>query len=310
MRGMRYWVKLGGLAVSMGVLAACGPTTTATNTVPAAATTAATTRAATTTTGAAVTTARTTTAAPAGTTRTAAPATATRPASPLAGTAVRPGSPTATRVGSPTVVRTGSPTTGAVPPNLAVLNLQRLDSSRQAWNFAGFTVGGFSGNLSPVYEYNSGNQKVTASAGGTSIEAYLVGGNFFVQNPLGGGYIQADSSNPLAAPVQALFAAPNAILTNLIPASANFTRAGTETVNGQQTTKYTANVELANLGFVNPALQGQRGTAATQVWVDNSRGYIVALESNITGTGVDANTRARLDVTNVGQVPPITVPGR
>lgn len=298
-------------ALVAGLLAACGPTTTATTTVPAAATTAATTRAASPTT-AVVTTARmptattataTGTTAPAATTRAATPATATRPAAPPAGTATRSGSPPASAA-----TRTASPAGGAVLPNQAAINLRQLDSSRQAWTLDGFTIAGLSGEFRPVYEYHGGDRKVTiAPAGAPALEAYEVGGTIYVPNPLGGA-VQADAANPLGATARGLFGTPRTILDFLIPASANYTRVGTEMVNGQQTTKYTANVAVADLGFVSPALQGQRGTAATQVWVDNSRGYIVALESDIRAETANAAAKVRLDTTAVGQVPPITVP--
>lgn len=286
MRSMREYLKVGGLLVGLGALVACGGGTAPTNTTgPAAATTA---RAA-------------TTAAAATVTRAATPATATRAASPAA---------TATRAASPaagTATRVGSPTAGAVAPGQAYQNLLRLDNYRQSWAFTGFTFSGLSGDLRPVYEFNGGNQKVTASAAGQTTDAYQVGGKIYVRNPLGG-YVETDAANPLAAPAQALFDTPKTILTNLLPANATFTPAGAETVNGRQATRYTGNVTLADLGFVNPAMRGQRGTAATQVWVDNQQGYIVALEADIRAEAAGTSAKARLDVTDVGQVPPISVP--
>lgn len=280
MRGMRDYLKVGGLLVGLGALVACGGGTTATNTTgPAAATTAAA----------------------ATVTRAATPATVTRAASPAA---------TATRAGSPaagTATRTGSPTAGAVAPGQAYQNLLRLDNYRQSWAFTGFTFAGLSGDLRPVYDVNGGNQKVTASAAGQTTDAYQVGGKIYVQNPLGG-YVETDAANPLAAPAQALFDTPKTILTNLLPATATFTPSGAETVNGRQATRYIGNVALADLGFVNPAMRGQRGTAATQVWVDNQQGYIVALEADIRAEAAGTSAKARLDVTDVGQVPPIGVP--
>ncbi|CAA9574062.1 MAG: hypothetical protein AVDCRST_MAG18-2333 [uncultured Thermomicrobiales bacterium] len=303
MQKLRRYLALGGLSVGMTVLAACGASPTAT-TGPAA-TTAATTAAATARPSTAP--AASATIAPAGVTRTASAsvttpaATATRATTPAAATATRAGTVT-----SGTATRTGSPT-ALVTPSQAVSNLQRLDNSRQTWAFTGFTVAGLSGNLNPVFEYNGGNQKVTLAAGGTNLEAYQVGGVLYVRAPIGG-VIQADASNPLAAPAQTLFATPAALLTALVPANTSYTVAGTETINGLQATRYTASVALTDLGFVNPALAGQGGTAATTVWVDTTQGVLVALQSNITAAGSNTAATARLDVTQIGQTPAIVVP--
>jgi hypothetical protein len=185
--------------------------------------------------------------------------------------------------------------------------LQRLDNSRQAWVFSGFTVAGLSGDLSPVFEYNGGNRKVTLSAAGQNIEAYQVSNTLYVRAPIGG-VIQADGSNPLAAPAQTLFDTPGALFNALVPAGASYTVAGTETVNGRQATRYTTSVTLTDLGFVNPALAGQGGTANTTVWVDGSQGVVVAMQSTITANGSGTSANARLDVTNIGTTPAIAVP--
>jgi len=194
-----------------------------------------------------------------------------------------------------------------VLPPQAVTNLQQLGNSRQSWVFSGFSVAGLSGDLRPVFDYNGGNQKVTLSAGGTNLEAYGVGGNLYVSAPVVG-VVQADASNPLTAPAQALFATPQALLAALVPAGATYTAAGTESINGRMATRYTANVALNDLGFVDPSLAGQSGTAATTVWVDTTQGYLVALASNITAATAGTTATARLDVTNVGQTPAIVVP--
>lgn len=296
MRNLRQWLALGGLSVGLTVLAACGGATTATNTVPAVATTAATAAASTqpsTAPAASATPAATTRAATTATTGTTpAAATATRAATSSAATATR----ASTATGG-TATRTASPTTNVTPAQ-AVTNLQRLDNSRQAWVFSGFAVGGLSGNLSPVFEYNGGNQKVTVAAGGANVEAYQVGGALYARAPIGG-VIQVDSSNPLAGPAQALFNTPPALFSALVPAGASYTIAGTETVNGQQATRYTTSVNLTDLAFVNPALAGQGGTANTTVWVDGARGVVVALQSTITPANAGTAATARLDVTNI-----------
>lgn len=304
MQKVRHYLTIGGLAVSLSVLAACGASVTATP--PPLATTAATVAAsarpstapaASATSGATAATTRTTS---------AATSTAARPATPAVATATRASTSTAGTATSGTATRTGSPT-AAVSPAQAVTALQQLDNSRQAWVFSGFTVAGLSGDLSPVFEYNSGNKKVILAASGTNIEAYQVGGTLYVRAPIGG-VIQADSSNPLAAPAQALFNTPSSLLSALVPASTSYTIAGTETVNGRQATRYTANVTISDLSFVNPSLAGQGGTAATTVWVDTTQGVLFALQSNITATSSNTTATARLDVTNIGQVAPITVP--
>lgn len=299
MQKLRHYLTMGGLAVGLSVLAACGASPTAT-TAPAASTAPTT-----------VATARPSTApaasATTGTSSTA--AVATRTTSAATASAVTPAAATATRASTSTAgtaTRTGSPT-AAVSPAQAVTALQQLDNSRQAWVFSGFTVAGFSGDLSPVFEYNGGNKKVTLAAAGANIEAYQVGGSLYVRAPIGG-VIQADSGNPLAAPAQTLFSTPPALLSALVPANTSYTIAGTETVNGRQATRYTANVAISDLSIVNPALAGQGGTAATTVWVDTTQGVLVALQSNITATSSNTTATARLDVTNIGQVAPIAVP--
>lgn len=304
MHKFQRFLATSSLGVGLTVLAACGGTTNPTNTAPAPSTAATS-----------VATARPSTA-PAASATAGLPSTATRAATavstPVAGTATRAATSavaTVTRTGtvtSGTATRTGSPTT-SVTPSQAVANLQRLDNSRQAWVFSGFTVAGLSGDLSPVFEYNGGNRKVTLAAAGQNIEAYQVSNTLYVRAPIGG-VIQADSSNPLAAPAQTLFDTPGTLFNALVPAGASYTVAGTETVNGRQATRYTTSVALNDLRFVNPALAGQGGTANTTVWVDGSQGVVVAMQSTITASGTGTTATARLDVTNIGTTPAIAVP--
>lgn len=291
--------KLGGVLAGFSLLAACGGGGAAppTNTVAPAPTTRPATAAA---TGVGV--ARTVTPAPGAATRTVPGVTRTT----AAGTAV-----TRTVTTGPLATRgTASPTSGAVPPGQAYLNLQRLDNHRQMWVFNGFALGGLSGEIRVIYEFNGNNQHlVVNSAGATATEAYRIGDRFYTRAPVGG-FVESDASSPLAAPAQTLFDVPKTILTNLIPPTAQFAPSGTETVNGRAATRYTGNVALADLGFVNPSLQGQRGTSATTIWVANDGGYIVATEAAITTEAASATgvARLRLDVTDVGQVGPITPP--
>ncbi len=304
MHRLRQLLAVGGLSIGLTVLAACGGTTLVTNTVPVA-TTAATVPATvaasarpSTAPGASATAGTATRAATAATTPIA--ATATRPATSSVATATRPGAT------SGTATRTGSPTATVLPAQ-AVANLQQLDNSRQAWVFSGYSIANLSGDLRPVFEYNGGNKKVTLTTSGVDLEAYRIGNTLYVRAPIGG-VIQADAGNPLAAPAQALFDTPPALFSALVPAGASYTIAGTETVNGRQATRYTASIALNDLAFVNPALAGQGGTAATTVWVDSAQGVLVALQSNITASGSNTTATTRLDVTNIGTTPAITVP--
>ncbi len=306
MQRVRNLLAMGSLALGMTVLAACGatPDPTATlapvstlaptastrpSTAPsAAASTAPSAVVATRTTGAATTTTATTTG-----------ATATRAATTSAATA--------TRAGSPVASATRTATSGTILPPQAATNLQQIGNSRQSWVFSGFTVAGLSGDLRPIFDYNGGNQKVALSAGGTNLEAYQVGGNLYVSTPLVG-VVQADGSNPLTAPAQTLFATPQALLAVLLPANATYTASGSVSINGRMAIPYNANVALNDLGFVDPSLAGQSGTAATTAWVDTAQGYLVALTANITSNTAGTTATVRLDVTNVGQTPAITVP--
>ncbi len=281
--------RVSGLVVGLGLLAACGGgggiatnTTAPQTTTTMAATT--TTVAATTTTGGA-----TTRAAMVVTARTTAPM----------------------RTTGTTRATGATPGAGTVAPGRGYQNLQALDNRRETWQFSGIAVGGVTGDVTVVYDFNGGNQRMVAQSGGTTVlEAYRIGGQLYTRNPLGGGFIAADMSNPLAQPVQQVFDLPTTILTTLIPPSADYTPSGTEMVRGRQATKYAGNVPLANLGFLNPSLQGRSGTAATTIWVAHDGDFIVATEATVQATegGTGNAARARLDVTMVGEVPAITVP--
>lgn len=312
MRRLRHYVMTGGLALGLTALAACStsptatlaPVSTAAPTVasrPSTAPSAAASLAPSASPSAAIISAT-----PSGATPTSIIISAT-PSSATPTSAATSSIATATRAGSPVASVTRAAVAGVVMPPQAVAKLQQIDNSRQAWIFSGFTIAGLSGDLRPVFEYNGGNQKVTLTASGTNLEAYQVGGTLYVNAPIVG-VVQADGSNPLAASAQTLFATPTALLTALVPSNVPYTATGTETVNGRQATRYTASVTLPDLGVVDPSLAGQSGSAATTAWVDNEQGYLVALNANITSNSSNTTATARLDVTNVGQVPPITVP--
>ena len=304
MRGTktRATATCGGLLLGLAVLTACGPTTAtmATNTVAPAAT-------------------GTRAAAPAPTGTQAVIGSPAIAGTPRPTTAATPGAATSTRPGAATpgaspVARPGTPATPGSPtrraqPGQAFRNLQALDSFRQQWTFSGFAVVGNRGDLRAVYEHNGDDVHGTLTSGGNTVfEAYRIDGTIYVTNLVGGGFASVEASNPLAGPAQAFFALPETILTGLTPASANYRPTGSETVEGRPATEYTDTVELANLGFIDPSLQGQRGTAPTTLTITNDRSILVGTEAEFKTGGGDTVARARLNVTDIGQVGPITPP--
>ena len=158
----RMVAKLGGLLLGLGVLADCGPATTATNTAPPAAT------------GTqpvigspAIQSTTTTTRAPAAT------VTRTTTAATTRGTTA-PGTTSPTRPGPATPGTPGPPARPA-EPGLAFRNLQALDSYRQVWDFSGFALAGNQGELRAVYEHNGDDVRgVLASGGNRVFEAYRI----------------------------------------------------------------------------------------------------------------------------------------
>ncbi len=286
------------LLLGLGALAACGPATTATNTVPPAATgtqpvigSPAIQAATTTARGTTVVTTRGT-------------------------TVVTTGGTTAVVTTRGTTVVTGRGTTATgtaarpAEPGLAYRNLQALDSYRQVWDFSGFALAGNQGDLRAVHEVNGNDiHGVLSSGGNTVFEAYRIDDRIYVTNPLGGGFIEADAANPLASPARAFFDLPRTILTGLTPANADYRPTGTVMADGRPATTYFDDVELANLGFIDPSLQGQRGTAATTLTITNDQSILVGTEAEFKpSTGGDTRARARLNVTDIGQVGPITPP--
>lgn len=295
----RLGLSFGGVILAGSLLAACGGTA-ATNTA-APATSARPSAAA--SASSAASAASSSAAASAAPTRVASPSAGA--ASPSAGAASPAASPT--RAGSPVVGTPGTPGAG-LSPSQAYVRLQGQPSHRQRWSFTGFTIAGLSGNLAPVFDVVGNNRKVTLSTAGTNIEAYSIGGALSVQNPVGGGFVTADASNPLTAPVQALFALPDTLIFTLAPVNGSYTAQPAQTVNGRSVIPYRTQVQLADLAFVSPTLAGQQGTANTIVYLDSTAGFLVALESQITATGSSTAASARLDVTDIGQVPAIAVP--
>lgn len=302
MRIKRIGLSFGGLLLAAGLLSACSGTAATATLAPV------TTPAAVATTGATTTTAATTStpraASPTtGATTPVASSSPTRVASPV-GSPTRAASPGATP-GTPT---SGTPTSGFLPSQ-AYTRLQGQPSHRQRWSFTGFTIAGLSGNLAPVYDVNGNNRKVTLpNVAGVNLEAYQIAGAISVADPVNGGYVAADPSNPLSIPAQALFSLPDTLIFTLAPVNATYTTQGTQTINGRTVVAYRTQTQLADLGFVSPTLQGQSGTATTTIYLDSAQGFLVALESTVASSSAATTATARLDVTDINQVPAIAVP--
>ncbi len=275
---MRHAAAVGALALALTALTACG-------------------------TGATATLAPLATLAP-----TAARPGGTAPAASVAASrAVAPGAATTTRAGAPAGTATRTPAVGPGVPAQAAANLRQRGDSRQAWAFGGFTLAGLTGDLRPVFAYHGGDRQVTLAASGARLDAYQVGGALFVAVPLVG-VVRADDSELLAAPARALLATPDALVAALVPPDAAYTVAGREIVGGRQATRYAAEVALADLGLVDPALAGQRGVATTTAWVDDAQGYLLALDARIVAPAAGTTATAHLAVTDVGATPAIVVP--
>jgi hypothetical protein len=217
-----------------------------------------------------------------------------------------PASPPARRSPAPRTAVTPA-SSGTVAVGQAYRKLQALDNYRLTLTLSGFAVAGQTGDLTVTQEVNQTDQHVTALAGTTRVgEAYQSGGKLFVRQG-DGAFQETDAASPGAATTQALLNLPKTLLTNLLPARADFTPAGTDTIHGQPATKYTATVPLDNLAFVNPTLRGQPGSAAMTVWVDDVNGALVATGATITSNNQPA-AHLRLDVTDIGKVGPLAPP--
>ncbi len=296
----RLGISFGGVLLSIGLLSACGATATPT---PVAVTTPAAVATTGTSATVAVTSSTPRAASPTTAPGTASAATPSSAATPLA-SPTRAAAPGATP-GTPT---SGTPTSGFTPAQ-AYVRLQGQPSHRQRWSFTGFTVAGLSGNLAPVYDMAGNNRKVTLpNVAGINLEAYSIAGAISVADPIGGGFVAAEPTNPLTVPAQALFSLPDTLIFSLAPVNAAYTAQGTQTVNGRTVLAYRTQIALADLGFISPTLQGQSGTATTVIYLDSTQGYLVALESTIASSSAATTATARLDVTDIGQVPTIAVP--
>ncbi|MGN6810195.1 MAG: LppX_LprAFG lipoprotein [Thermomicrobiales bacterium] len=196
---------------------------------------------------------------------------------------------------------------GTVAVGQAYRKLQALDNYRLTLALSGFAVAGQTGDLTVNQDVNKSDQHVTVQAGQARLsEAYQSGDKLFVRQG-DGAFQETDAASPSAATAQALLNLPKTLLTNLLPARADFTLAGTDANHGQPATKYAATVPLDNLAFVNPALRGQSGSAAMTVWVDDATGALAATEATITSNNQPA-AHLRLDVTDVGKVGPLAPP--
>ena len=298
MREARHDRWIGGLLVGLSLLAACGGGTSATTTsAPLAATVA--TRATGIATGGVPGTAVRRTPSPA-----AGTATRSRPAT--AGTRTPVPQGTARAAETPGILGTAI---DPVAPDQAYRNLQALDNYR-------LTL--FADDLSDadvatkiVYEYNQSNQRMIATAPNNAevLEAYRIGTRVSVRVPPATNFLEVGEADLVAPLVASLFELPGALLANITQAGAQYTPAGTEMVNGRAAVKYSGSVALLDLGFLDPSLQGQRGTSETTIWVASDRGIVVAAEAVVKQEASDSAMYAlRLDITDVGQVGPLAVP--
>lgn len=196
----------------------------------------------------------------------------------------------------------GTPVAGTRAVGDAYRALQALDSYQLTLALTGFSVAGQRGDLRVVSDIRKGvtgdDIHLAVSAGGKPVlEGKLTGRRVAIRQP-GGAYATVGPTDTAAIALQTFADLPKAILTNLTPATARYTSAGSETVNGRAATRYTATVPLASLGFVDPALQSQRGIATSTVWVADDGAYLVAADATIQAEGsMTTIARLRLDVT-------------
>lgn len=234
--------------------------------------------------------------------------------------------PTATRTPRPTAAvaspasgggtatrTTGSPAAGSGTPNpvaitSAYANLLKQDSYHLVIKADG--VGtllplGIGNSLSYTIDANGGNQKIVIDDGsGTKQEGYKIGNKYYlIQN----GQATEMTSLPL------LFTLPDLLYATLTgPGAMTFTPAGIGQVNGRTTMKYNGTGSVARLAS-NPifalALPNAQGDLSGPLWVDTTANFLVAgdLMINLTAPQV-ATAKLRLDVTQVGQVGPISLP--
>ncbi|HEX5503132.1 MAG TPA: LppX_LprAFG lipoprotein [Thermomicrobiales bacterium] len=257
------------------------------------------------------------------------------------------GSPTPTPVPTPTPAPTATATraVGAASPGAspvanpaavtsAFANLQRLDSYHLVVTATGFDrilPLGLSNNLTLTTDYHQGDQHTTVTDGaGLRQDVYKVGDKtYLVDNNA----TPTEVTNP-----PLLVSLPALLYLNLTaPGVTTFHEAGSERVNGRDTTKYVGTGNLSGLA-ANPllanALAGASGAIQATVWIDQQGGYLVAGDLTIETTNLRVATPAlgfpaspvahapagtpgtpgpttahlRIDVTQIGQVGPIQPP--
>lgn len=245
------------------------------------------------------------TVAPATTVATARPATATSvPTRPSAGgTAATATRPTGGTPGTP-----ANATPNPVAITAAYSNLQKQSSYHleiRAEGIGTLVPLGIGNTLVYMIDANGGNQKIVIDDGsGTKQEGYKVGTKYYLVT---NGVAAEQTSLPL------IFTLPDILYNSLTaPGVMTFATAGSEQVNGRQTTKYTGSGQVARLA-ANPifalALPNAQGDISGPLWVDTTGNFLVAGDLTINLTAPQPGTaRLRLDVTQVGQVGPITAP--
>lgn len=235
-------------------------------------------------------------------TRPAAPATATRSgSSPVAGTPGTPGI-------SGTPATPGSTVSNPAVVAMAYANLQKQPSYHLEIKVDGLgTVVplGIGNILTYTIDASGGDQKIVIDDGtGVKQEGYKVGGKFYsVTN----GQVAEVTSLPL------IFTLPELLYNSLTaPGVMTFTSAENEQINGRSATKYTGSGSVARLAS-NPlfalAIPNAQGAVSGPIWVERKDNFLVAADLTIVLTAPQPGTaKLRLDVTQVGQVGPITAP--
>lgn len=259
------------------------------------------------------------------------------------------GSPTPTPVPTPTPPPTATATLpsagGAASPGAspaanpaavtsAFANLQRLDSYHLVVTATGFDrllPLGLASSMTLTTDYHQGDQHTTVvDSAGQRQDVYKVGDKtYLVDNNA----TPTEVTNP-----PLLVSLPALLYLNLTaPGVTTFHEAGSERVNGRDTTKYVGTGNLSGLA-ANPllanALAGASGDIRATVWIDKQGGYLVAGDLTIEttnlppatpafglpasptaaapagtpGTPGPATAHLRIDVTQIGQVGPIQPP--
>jgi len=235
---------------------------------------------------------------------TARPATATSvPTRPSAS-----GTATATRPTGGTPGTPANATPNPVAITAAYSNLQKQSSYHleiRAEGIGTLVPLGIGNTLVYTIDANGGNQKIVIDDGsGTKQEGYKVGTKYYLVT---NGVAAEQTSLPL------IFTLPDILYNSLTaPGVMTFTSAGAEQVNGRQTTKYNGSGQVARLA-ANPifalALPNAQGDINGPLWVDTAGNFLVAGDLTINLTAPQPGTaRLRLDVTQIGQVAPITTP--